>query len=373
MGSKLFSPIDLRDLALANRIVVSPMCQYSASEGSATDWHLMHLGQFALSGVGLLIVEMTNVEARGRISPYCMGLYNDDNERALTRVIEFCRKVGQAKLGVQLAHAGRKASTRPPWQAREPILPDAGGWQTVAPSAIPVAAGAPAPKALTREEIAALVQAFAQAAERAQRIGFDAIELHSAHGYLLHEFLSPVSNRRQDEYGGSRENRMRFPLEVFDAVRAVWPAEKPLGVRLSAIDWIEGGWTLDDTIAYVKALQARGCDWIDASSGGIVPTERISVGPGYQLPFAERIRAETGITTIAIGMITKPRQAEDIIATGKADMVAMARGMLYDPRWAWHAAAELGAEAWYPNQYLRCRPSARADVFADKTASERQG
>lgn len=368
MTSKLFTPIALRECTLANRIVVSPMCQYSAREGCATDWHLMHLGQFALSGVGLLIVEMTNVEARGRISPYCMGLYGEDNERALGRVIDFCRQVGRAKLGVQLAHAGRKASTRPPWQGREPLAPEAGGWQPVAPSAIALTPGSPVPKALTRAELAALVRAFVAAAERAERIGFDCIELHSAHGYLLHEFLSPISNRREDEYGGSRENRMRFPLEVFSAVRAVWPAAKPLGVRLSAVDWIEGGWTLEDTIAYVKALQSRGCDWIDASSGGITPTERIAVGPGYQVPFAERIRAETGITTLAIGMITQARQAEEIIASGKADLVALARGMLYDPRWAWHAAAELGAEAWYPNQYLRCRPEARADVFAEQGA-----
>jgi 2,4-dienoyl-CoA reductase-like NADH-dependent reductase (Old Yellow Enzyme family) len=366
VSSKLFSPIELRRLKLENRIIVSPMCQYSAVDGSATDWHLMHLGQFAVAGVGLLMVEMTNVEPRGRISPHCMGLYSDDNERALARVVQFCRKYGNAKIGVQLAHAGRKASTRPPWQGREPLSPADGGWQTVAPSAVAANERAPVPKALEREEIVALKNAFVSAAQRAARIGFDAVELHGAHGYLLHEFLSPLSNRRADEYGGALENRMRFPLEVFSAVRAAWPADKPLGIRLSARDWLEGGWTVEETVVLVKELKARGCDWVDVSSGGIAPSEQIPVGPGYQVPFAARVRAETGVTTVTVGMITEARQAEEIIVAGKADMVALARGMLYDPHWAWHAAAELGAQAWYPNQYLRCRPAARGDVFGDK-------
>jgi 2,4-dienoyl-CoA reductase-like NADH-dependent reductase (Old Yellow Enzyme family) len=360
MSSQLFTPITLRGVTLANRIMVSPMCQYSALDGSASDWHLMHLGQFAVSGVGLLVVEMTNVEARGRISPYCMGLYSDENERALNRVAQFCRKYGNTRLGVQLAHAGRKASTRPPWQERKPLLPADGGWQTVAPSAVAADKGVPAPKALERQEITSLIEAFARAAERAQRIGFDAVELHGAHGYLLHEFLSPLSNRRDDEYGGSLENRMRFPLAVFSAVRAVWPADKPLGMRVSATDWVQGGWTLDETIVFARKLKARGCDWIDVSSGGIDPAQRVPVGPGYQVPFAEKVRAEVGMTTVAVGMITEPQQAEEIIATGKADIVALARGMLYDPHWAWHAAVALGAEASYPNQYLRCRPAARS-------------
>jgi 2,4-dienoyl-CoA reductase-like NADH-dependent reductase (Old Yellow Enzyme family) len=360
MSSQLFTPITLRDMTLANRIMVSPMCQYSAVEGCASDWHLMHLGQFAVSGVGLLVVEMTNVEARGRISPYCMGLYSDENERALSRIVQFCRRYGNTHLGVQLAHAGRKASTRPPWQERKPLMPADGGWQTVAPSAIAADAGTPVPRALEREEIDSLIQAFARAAERAKRIGFDAVELHGAHGYLLHEFLSPLSNRREDEYGGSLENRMRFPLAVFSAVRAVWPADKPVGMRVSATDWVEGGWNLEETIVLARELKARGCDWIDVSSGGIDPAQRVPVGPGYQVPFAEKVRAEVGMTTVTVGMITEPRQAEEIIATGKADIVALARGMLYDPRWAWHAAAALGAEASYPNQYLRCRPAVRS-------------
>ncbi len=319
----------------------------------------MHLGQFAVAGVGLLMVEMTNVEARGRISPYCMGLYSDANEQALGRVVEFCRKHGNAKLAIQLAHAGRKASTRPPWEGRGPLTPDNGGWKTVAPSAIAASEDATVPRALERDEIRLLIEAFASAARRADRIGFDAIELHGAHGYLLHEFLSPLSNQRVDEYGGSLENRMRFPLEVFEGVRAVWPANKPVGIRVSATDWVDGGWTLDDTVVFAHALKARGCDWIDVSSGGMAPPESIPVGPGYQVPFAERVKVETGVATIAVGLITEPHQAEEIIASGKADMVALARGMLYDPHWAWHAATALGAEATYPNQYLRCRPARR--------------
>ena len=356
MSSKLFTPIELRGLRLDNRIVVSPMCQYSADNGSAGDWHLMHLGQFSVSGAGLLMVEMTNVEARGRISPCCLGLYDDDNERSLARVVAFCRRYGNVKIGVQLAHAGRKASTLPPWQGRKPLLPGQGGWQTVSASAIASSDQSPPPTALTGDEIARLVDAFAAATERAHRAGFDAIELHGAHGYLLHQFLSPLSNQREDGYGGSLENRMRFPLAVFDAVRAAWPHDKPVGMRVSAIDWLEGGWTLEDTVAFGRELAKRGCDWIDVSSGGLVAGENITVGPGYQVPFAEQVRKQTGLTTMTVGMITEPRQAEAIIAGGRADMVALARGMLYDPRWVWHAAAELGAEVAYPDQYQRCRP-----------------
>lgn len=357
MSSKLFTPIKLRELRLDNRIVVSPMCQYSAENGSAGDWHLMHLGQFSVSGAGLLMVEMTNVEARGRISPYCLGLYDDENQRALARVVAFCRRHGNVKIGVQLAHAGRKASTLPPWQGRKPLAPGEGGWQTVSASAIAASDPSPLPTALTGDEIAGLVDAFAAAARRAHGIGFDAIELHGAHGYLLHQFLSPLSNRRDDEYGGSLENRMRFPLAVFDAVRGAWPDAKPVGMRISAIDWIEGGWSMEDTLAFGQALAKRGCDWIDVSSGGLVAGENIAVGPGYQVPFAEQVRESTGLATMAVGMITEPRQAEAIISSGRADMVALARGMLYDPRWVWHAAAELGAEVAYPEQYQRCRPA----------------
>ena len=356
MQSALFTPIELRGLRLENRIVVSPMCQYSAEDGSASDWHLMHLGQFSVSGAGLLMVEMTNVEARGRISPYCLGLYNDDNEAALARVVAFCRRYGASKIGVQLAHAGRKASTLPPWQGRNSLAPGEGGWQCVSASAIAASAGSPLPSALSHEEIAGLVEAFAAATRRARRIGFDTIELHGAHGYLLHQFLSPICNRREDEYGGSLDNRLRFPLQVYDAVRAEWPDDKPLGVRISATDYLQGGWRIEDSVVFGQRLAERGCDWIDVSSGGIAEGEKIPTGPGYQVPFAEQVRRQTGLTTMAVGLITEPRQAEAIVSSGQADMVALARGMLYDPRWAWHAAAELGAEVAYPNQYQRCRP-----------------
>jgi NADPH2 dehydrogenase len=354
--SALFTPIDLRGLRLDNRIVVSPMCQYSAHDGNVGDWHLMHLGQFAVSGAGMLVVEMTNVEARGRISPNCVGLYNDDNERALARVLAFCRQHSTTGIAVQLAHAGRKASTLPPWQGRKALMAGEGGWQTVSASAISSSDQSPLPSALTGDEIADLVDAFAGAARRAHRAGFDAVELHGAHGYLLHQFLSPVSNQRDDHYGGSLENRMRFPLEVFDAVRAEWPDDKPLGMRISAVDYLDGGLRIEDSVAFGQRLAERRCDWIDVSSGGIAAGEIIAAGPGYQVPFAEQIRRQTGLTTMAVGMITEARQAEAIVASGQADMVALARGMLYDPRWAWHAAAELGAEVTYPNQYLRCQP-----------------
>lgn len=356
MSSKLFSPIELRGMRLENRIAVSPMCQYSAVDGSAGDWHLMHLGQLSFSGAALLMVEMTNVEARGRISPHCLGLYSDENEEALARVLGFIRRHGDIRMAVQLGHAGRKASTLPPWQGRGAIAPGDGGWQTVSASVIPSGEGMPTPAALDREGIARVVAAFADAARRADRLGFDAIELHGAHGYLLHQFMSPISNRREDHYGGSLENRLRFPLEVFDAVRAVWPENKPLGMRISAVDYLEGGWGIEDSVALGHRLAERRCDWIDVSSGGIAAGERIAVGPGYQVSFAERVRRETGLTTMAVGLITEPRQAEAIVAEGRADLVALARGMLYDPRWGWHAAAELGADVAYPKQYERCQP-----------------
>jgi len=303
---------------------------------------LVHLGMLANSGAALLCFEMTDVEPIGRITPGCSGLYSDANEAALRRIVAFCRAHGQAKLAIQLAHAGRKASTAAPWDARKSLHPEEGGWQPVAPSAIPMGDGELVPRALTRAEIQALVAKFADSTRRAERIGFDAIELHSAHGYLMHEFLSPLSNHREDEYGGSLANRMRFPLEVFAAVRTAWPEEKPIGVRISCTDWI------------------------DCSSGGLMKNQVIPVGPGYQVPFAERIRKDAGIITIAIGLITEARQAEKIIAEGKADMVALARGFLWDPRWAWHAALELGATPGIPPQYLRARPAARADVFGER-------
>ncbi len=366
---RLFRPLRLRALDVRNRIMVSPMCQYSSAGGCATDWHLMHLGQFAVSGVGMLCVEMTNVEARGRITPHCMGLYDDANERALQRVVEFCKRHGDAAMTIQLAHAGRKASVAPPWEGRRRLSEAEGGWQPVAPSGVPVAPGATPPHELSIDEIGALVEKFAAAGARAHRAGFDAVELHAAHGYLLHQFLSPLTNLRRDGYGGTLDRRLRFVLEVFEALRAAWPGDKPLGVRISATDWVADGWDLEQSVVLCRRLAEMGCDWFDVSSGGLVKNQRIPTGPGYQVSFAERIKRETGVTTIAIGMITEPQQAEAILAAEQADLVALARGMLYDPRWVWHAAAELGAEVHYPKQYLRARPEVRDDIFAEREAA----
>ncbi|HKW37426.1 MAG TPA: NADH:flavin oxidoreductase/NADH oxidase [Burkholderiales bacterium] len=357
MTSALFQPVRFRGLSLENRIMVSPMCQYSAVEGSMTGWHLAHLGMLANSGAGLLCFEMTDVEAIGRITPACSGLYSDPNEAALARVVAHCREHGRAKLAIQLGHAGRKASTAPPWEGGRPLAPDEGGWEPVAPSAVSVGEGELVPRALTLAEIRALVAKFADATRRARRLGLDAIELHGAHGYLLHQFLSPLSNRRDDEYGGSLANRMRFPLEVFAAVRAEWPEEKPLGMRVSCTDWAEGGWDIGQSVAFARELKKAGCDWIDASSGGLVKHQAVPAAPGYQVPFAERVKKEAGIATIAIGLITEAKHAERILAEGKADMVALARGFLWEPRWGWHAALELGAAPQIPRQYLRGRPA----------------
>ncbi len=357
MASALFTPFRLRDLELPNRIVVSPMCQYMSENGSASDWHLMHLGQFAMGAAGLVITEATHVSAAGRISPRCLGLYSDDNEKTLAHVIAFCKKHGVARMGIQLAHAGRKASSLPPAQGGKPLTAEQGAWKTVAPSALPFGPGWHVPEALTRDGLREVKQQFVDAAKRAARIGFDLAELHVAHGYLLHEFLSPISNQRTDEYGGALQNRMRYPLEVFDAVRAVWPKERPLGVRVSATDWIDGGWTPEETVAFAKEMKLRGCDFLDVSSGQLDPRQQIPFAPGYNVPFAEKVKKESGIATMSVGMITRPQQAEDIVAGGKADLIALARGVMDDPRWAWHAARELGGEAPYAPNYQRCMPA----------------
>jgi len=357
MASALFSPIELRGLRLPNRIVVSPMCQYMSVDGSAGDWHLMHLGQFSMGAAGLVITEATHVSAVGRISRRCLGLYSDENESTIKHVVDFCRRHGVAKLGIQLAHAGRKGSAHTPFEGGKALAPDEGAWTTVAPSALPYGPGWHVPQALTKEGMREVKQQFVDAAKRAVRIGFDLAELHAAHGYLLHEFLSPISNQRADEYGGSLENRMRFPLEVFDAVRAVWPKERPLGARVSATDWIDGGWTPEETVVFAKAMKARGCDFFDVSSGALDPRQQIPMAPGYNVPFAEKVRKETGIAVMSVGMISRARQAEDIVASGKADLVAIARAMMDDPRWAWHAARELGAETPYAPNYVRCSPA----------------
>lgn len=363
--SSLFSPIQLRGLSLPNRIMVAPMCQYSAVDGEATDWHFTHINSLALSGAAMFCIEATGVEAIGRITPGCLGLWNDACEAALRPIIASVRKHSEAALAIQLAHAGRKASSHRPWEGGQLIPPGQGGWQPEGPSAVAHKEGEPAPLALDAAGLERVREAFVAAAKRAMRLGIDAIELHCAHGYLLHQFLSPISNRRTDAYGGSLQNRMRFPLEVFDAIRAVVPAEKPVGIKVSATDWVEGGWDLSQTIQLAKELKKRGVDWIDASSGGVSPKQKIPLGPGYQVPLAEAIRKETGLTTIAVGLITQPKQAEEIIASGKADMVALARGMLYDPRWGWHAAAELGGHVSAPQPYWRAPPHEQKELFGD--------
>jgi 2,4-dienoyl-CoA reductase-like NADH-dependent reductase (Old Yellow Enzyme family) len=362
--SQIFTPIVLGDLTLANRIAIAPMCQYSAEDGSATDWHMIHLGQLALSGAGMLIIEATAVEPEGRITPADLGLYSDANEAALARVLKAARAYSPMPILVQLAHAGRKASCHVPWEGGAQISASApSGWRTFAPSALGHGETDEPPIALDRAGMDRVRDAFVAAAKRAARLGLDGIELHGAHGYLLHEFLSPLSNVRNDEYGGPIENRMRFPLEVYDAVRAVFPAGKPVGVRVSAVDWVEGGLTLEDSIVFAKALKARGADFIHVSSGGLSPAQQITLGPGYQVPFAESIRRETGLLTIAVGLITEPQEAESILVEGRADMVALARGILYDPHWPWHAAAKLGGQVEAPKQYLRSQPREYKDLL----------
>ncbi|MSQ70120.1 MAG: NADH:flavin oxidoreductase/NADH oxidase, partial [Betaproteobacteria bacterium] len=341
MASTLFSPITLRGLTLPNRVVVSPMCQYNSDDGCASDWHLMHLGSFSLGGAALVMTEMTNVHADGRITARCAGMYSDQNEAAMKRVIDFCKQYGVASHGIQLGHAGRKGPTLAPSQGGKPLRPEDGAWRAKAPSAIAFAPDWPVPEALTKPEISELVAQWVSATKRAERIGYDLIEFHGGHGYLVHQFLSPLSNQRTDEYGGSLENRMRFPLEVFAAVRAAWPADKPLGIRVSATDWMDGGWTPEETVVFAHELKKLGCDYMDISSGGLDPRAKIPLASGYQVGFGEKVRRETGMTTRSVGLITDPQQAEDIIASGKADMIAIGRGALWDPRWAWHAAEVL--------------------------------
>jgi 2,4-dienoyl-CoA reductase-like NADH-dependent reductase (Old Yellow Enzyme family) len=365
----LFEPLALRSLTLANRIVVSPMCMYSAVDGSASAWHHAHLGSLALSGAGLLFVEATAVTPEGRITPGCLGLYSDANEAALAPIVAMVKAVAPIALGIQLAHAGRKAASLAPWIGGRLRPTDPQVWQTVSASAVPFNDTDPVPRALSRAEVEALPGQWARAAQRAVRLGFDAIEVHMAHGYLMHQFLSPQSNRRDDDYGGSFDNRTRLPLMVFDAVRATVPAHIPVGVRVSATDWLEHldelSWTLEQTIELAQRLKARGCDWIDVSSAGISLRQKIVAGPGYQVPPAQAIKAATGMTTIAVGMITEPRQAEAIVAQGQADLVALAKGFLFDPRWAWRAAAELGAPVQAPKQYWKMVPKGSGLAFTE--------
>jgi 2,4-dienoyl-CoA reductase-like NADH-dependent reductase (Old Yellow Enzyme family) len=366
MSSALFSPFKLRKLALANRIVVSPMCQYSAVDGRATDWHLVHWSQLLQSSAGMFIIEATAVSPAARITYGCLGLYDEACESALGERLAIARRnAPPIPVALQLAHAGRKGSSRIPWEGGQLIPRQDGGWTPVAPSAIPQLTDEPPPAALDAAGIAELKREFVAAAKRAARLGLDALELHCAHGYLLHEFLSPLSNRRTDAYGGSFDNRVRLPLEVFAAVREAWPHDKPMGVRISVTDWVDGGWTIEDSIALVRRLKSAGCDWIDASSGGISPAQKIPLGPGYQVPLAREIRRATSIATMAVGLITEPKQAEAIVVSGDADLVAMARALLWNPRWPWHAAAALGAQIRTPQQYWRSAPREAANAIAN--------
>lgn len=355
-NNHLFSPLTLRGVTLPNRIAVSPMCMYSSPDGFATDWHLVHLGTRATGGAGLVIMEATGVAPEGRISPLDNGIWKDEHIAKLRQITAFCHTQG-APIAIQLAHAGRKASMTPPFIGEKLVSVSEGGWQAVAPSAIPFAPHYCQPVALTTEGISQVVESFRAAARRSLEAGFDIIEIHAAHGYLLHEFLSPLSNQRTDEYGGSFHNRTRALLEVVAAVREVWPESQPLFVRISATDWAEGGWDIGESVELAKILRGRGVDLIDTSSGALVPGVKIPLGPGYQTPFADRIRREAGIPVGAVGLITQPAQADQIIRNGQADIVLLAREMLRDPYWPMHAAAMLGKTGHWPVQYLRAAPA----------------
>ncbi|OYU48780.1 MAG: oxidoreductase [Rhizobiales bacterium PAR1] len=370
--SLLFAPLALRALTLPNRIIIAPMCQYSAVDGNASDWHILHLGQLALSGAGMLILEATAVAPEGRISAGDIGLYSDQNEAALARVLKIVRTYSAMPIAMQVGHAGRKAASQKPWEGGQQVPPgQPGGWVTMGPSAIPHGAHEVPPLAFDRAGIREVVEAFAATALRAARLGIDGLEIHAAHGYLLHQFLSPIANKREDDYGGSLENRMRLPLEIFEAMRAAFPAEKPIWVRVSATDWVEGGWDVEQTIELAKALKARGCDAIHVSSGGVSAQQQITLGSGYQVPFAKAIKAATGLPTIAVGLITEPEQAEGILARGEADAIGIARGILYDPHWPWHAAAKLGAQVEAPPQYWRSQPREFKDLFSGARFGQR--
>lgn len=357
MTAMLFRPIELRGLKLPNRIVVAPMTQFSADDGVAGDWHLVHLGQFALSGAGLILTESCYVEPTSRNAPSCLSLYTDAQEAAVGRVAAFINQFGNGAFGVQLCHAGRKASAKTPLEGGGPKPISEGGYEAVGPSPVPISPAWPTPRALTVADIQELTATFCASAERVARSGAGIIELHGAHGYLLHQFMSPISNRRTDQYGGSLENRMRFPLEIFEAVRGVFPADNPVGMRLSATDWVNGGWDIESTVRLSTELKALGCDYVHISSGGLSPDQAIVDGPGYQTGFAAEVKRHVDIPVITVGQISEPIQAETILQTGQADMVALARPMLFNPHWTWHAAQELGEETFYPHQYKRGHPA----------------
>jgi 2,4-dienoyl-CoA reductase-like NADH-dependent reductase (Old Yellow Enzyme family) len=353
--SNLFTPITLRGLALDNRIVLSPMCQYASQDGFASDWHMAHLGTYALANLGLEITEATAVEPKGRISPMCLGLYSDAHQEMLARILKFYRDYGTTKFGIQLAHAGRKSSVLPSFMIRKAVPVAEGGWIPMSPSHYVDDVHTP-PAVMTLEDIEQAKLAWRDATRRAAEIGVDLIELHFAHGYLVNEFLSPLINHRDDRYGGSRENRMRLALEIYDVCRAAFPADRPIGVRISATDWVDGGWGVEDSVALARELKARGCDYLCTSSGGVSLKQKIPTGPLYQMPLAEAVRKGSGITTVAVGQITEPQQAEDILGKGQADLIAIGRRLMFDPHWAWRAASELGVFLKYPARYRNANP-----------------
>ena len=366
----LFTPAKIGPVSLPNRIMVSPMCQYSAVDGNANDWHRVHLSTLALSGAGLLYIEATAVSPEGRITPGCLGLWNDENEHALGSIVAMIRATSPVKLAIQLGHAGRKGSSQRPWEGGALILAKDGGWQTIAPSAVPHKPDEEAPLAMTKDDIERIKRDFVSAAERAARLGIDAIEIHMAHGYLLHQFLSPLANQRDDEYGGSLENRLRLPLEVFAAVRAAVPAVA-VGARLSATDWVDGGWDVEQSLALAGRLEALGADFIDVSSGGVSPNQKIVIGPGYQVAFAAQVKKAVNIPVMTVGLITEPKQAEDILQAGSADIIALARAFIVEPRWPWRAAAELGGRLQGMPPYYRCLPTGSPRIFGDVVSAQR--
>ena len=366
----LFTPTTIGSVSLPNRIMVSPMCQYSAIDGNANHWHRAHLSTLALSGAGLLCIEATAVSPEGRITPGCLGLWNDDNEKALADIIAMIRATSPVKLAIQLGHAGRKGSSHRPWEGGALILAKDGGWQTIAPSAVPHKPDEEAPQAMTKDDIARVKRDFISAAQRAALLGIDVIEIHIAHGYLLHQFLSPLSNRRDDEYGGSLENRMRLPLEIFKAVREA-VTSVALGARLSATDWVDGGWDVEQSVALATRLEARGADFIDVSSGGVSPDQKIVIGPGYQVAFAAQVKQAVRIPVVTVGLITEPQQAEDILQAGSADIIALARALIVEPRWPWRAAAELGGRLEGMPPYYRCLPPGSPRIFGDVVSAQR--
>ncbi|WOZ76377.1 NADH:flavin oxidoreductase/NADH oxidase [Kosakonia sacchari] len=354
--SQLFTEVNIGDVVLDNRIVIAPMCQYSAEEGKATAWHRIHLGNLALSGAGLLIIEATAVEPQGRISPQDLGLWGDETEQALRVVLDDIRQYSPVKIGIQLGHAGRKASVSAPWLGGKQLSPQEGGWQTISASALAHDPAERPPLEMTKQDLARVKQAFVDSALRAVALGIEVIEIHAAHGYLLHQFLSPLSNQRSDEYGGSLENRLRFTQEVFSAVREAVPASVAVGIRISATDWVEGGWDLEQSVVLTKKIEAQGGAYVHVSSGGLSPLQSIKVTAGYQVPFAKALRQQTNMPVIAVGLITEPQHAEEILQQGEADLIALARGALYDPRWPWHAAAALHGAVHIAPQYRRAEP-----------------